>query len=270
MRARKVIVSEAVVGNLTDSDSSLNQVFRGCIFAELYVAGINISMSQRILETTCSELAKFSEEIDRVSKRKQILSYLKDASMVKFLLKHSSYLKHRRREECQDVRAVERLILRAKGPKEIEHRERKIEILNGIKSHPEEGLVELNKWLTWAARLYVLITLGLTILVAARNVGNSKNWLRRVLDGLQVLTFLWFSVFGQIKLTSEDASIVKHIIEGVIILRNSDHVIKHLHCQDATELKQLVMETERNLVLAPTECSYTREPWKGTIQLLGV
>lgn len=148
-----------------------------------------------------------------------------------------------------------------------------IRTLNDMQWHPEGAALPHGSAKTLLAWLYIVVSLAVSLAVGAVNVANRNNGLERWFDSLQLLTFLWVGVFRLVKLTSEDHSILKHTLEGVIVVRTAEDKVRLVGCKDKEELKQLLLETKQNAWLSlvysgPSDGSDSAgwwvEGWKNT------
>lgn len=168
----------------------------------------------------------------------------------------------------REVSVLSRLLVVRMGRENILQKARKLATLNRIKWHPEGGsLNRVGLW-TLLAYLCILGTIPVAVSVAVLNVHKEDTRPDRVLEGLQVISFLWVSVFGLLKQYSDDDRIIKNTFLCRIIFKKAEDIIGYLGCSDAEELKRLLLET-RNDWIAPSECSYATHVGSGRIVALG-
>lgn len=270
VNAREISVSADMFGG--DSEDALNRVFESCVFAELYSASCGIAFSQSVLENAALEIIQLLSggKTSSSDKRNIISNFVKGegASWHRSIIGASVDIS--RDDEVlsrETICVVEMCLL--EHEKEIENKNSILQKLNGVKWHPEGGSLKQSAWKTWSARLYVVATLGLSVFVGVRNLGGRQRALENIFDCLQVLSFLWVGAFGLIKLSSEDQSVLKHTLEGIFVVKDAAAVAKQVGCKDIVELKLLLLESEKNEWLAPTETSFAASPGTGSIQLLG-
>ena len=97
-----------------------------------------------------------------------------------------------------------------------------------IRYHPDGGLVSSSATSLLAAWLYISFTLFLSVLASVQNWGGRDNALERVSDGIWIATSLLISVFGLLKLTSENPNAIRHAITGKKVLQSSEDVYDYL------------------------------------------
>lgn len=253
---------------------SSDEILENCVFADLYGSSLGVSTSQNTLENTAFRMASiFRARSARFQSQLSTYMFDKRSTRLPFLtLKIARKVLYGEETgpDTAEYRLMERALL-------LSHRERRsknrrkamIRKLNDMKWHPEGAALPQNGVKTLLARVYLGLSLMLSAVVGIVNIAKRDNVLERLFDSLQLLTFLWVGVFGLIKLTSEDQSILKHTLEGVIVVKTADDIVRLVRCGDRDELKQLLLETKTNAWLKPTEVSYALAPATGQIPLVG-
>lgn len=100
-------------------------------------------------------------------------------------------------------------------------------ILESIKHHQEGGIVTRNVLQQAVAIGYVIGACIFSILVGALNFGGRQNAFEKVTDVASTATLLLVSVFGLVKLTSEDDNAIRNTLLGYKLLRNMNDVQRH-------------------------------------------
>lgn len=103
-----------------------------------------------------------------------------------------------------------------------------IEKAGSIRYHAEGGEVRIRPLRRVAAWAWVIFALSLAAYVVVNNTAQRENMYERLGDGVQVITVLLVSIFGLVKLTSEDDNAIRNVILGRKILRNPSDVSKYL------------------------------------------
>lgn len=141
--------------------------------------------------------------------------------------------------------------------------------LEYIKHHVEGGVVYGAWQKKLLARAYVLVTFVISVLVGVLNLARRNNYSERITDVVQTLTVLWVSIFGLIKLVSEDENAIRNTLLGKKILRTSNDVRRYARCANDLELKRAMMRARRLRWLDPTQCCYVNVAMPGVIRVLG-
>lgn len=138
------------------------------------------------------------------------------------------------------------------------------ESTNGIINGKRHNLV-----LVWAARVYLVITLALSVYVMAGNVAGRENVFERLTDGLTCITVLWFTVFGLAKLQSDDEKIIRNVVLGHIPIQHEDELVEYLDT-DAETIKVALCRTVQDYGwLSSTDCCFVKGKTKGKIEIFG-
>jgi len=109
-----------------------------------------------------------------------------------------------------------------------------------IKYHLEGAVVKLPKLPQFAALGYIASVVALSLYVGISDVGNRGNILEQILDSVQVATVLLVGIFGIIKLTSEDNNVLRHLLLGVKLMKDSGAVQRYLGLKSEGEVKALL------------------------------
>lgn len=113
----------------------------------------------------------------------------------------------------------------------------KLKDLKKIEQHPEGAKVRINIFKFIFAWVYVLFVLTASVSVGVLNVAGRENWYERLMDVVQTATLLLVSVFGLLKLTSEDQSVIRHTCLGYKVLRSPEDVMKAWGLETEEDLK---------------------------------
>lgn len=100
-------------------------------------------------------------------------------------------------------------------------------ILKSIKQHQEGGVVIRNRLQQAVAIGYVILASTFSILVGALDFAGRDNAFERVTDVATTATLLLVSVFGLVKLTSEDDNAIRNTLLGYKLLRNINDVERY-------------------------------------------
>lgn len=76
--------------------------------------------------------------------------------------------------------------------------------------------------------LYIILAVTISVLASTLNWADRENILERVSDGVWVVTSLLISVFGLVKLTSEDPNAIRHALTGYKVLLKPRDVYEYL------------------------------------------
>eukprot|EP00177_Eucheuma_denticulatum_P002086 GFKZ01003730.1.p1 GENE.GFKZ01003730.1~~GFKZ01003730.1.p1 ORF type:complete len:486 (+),score=46.89 GFKZ01003730.1:217-1674(+) len=119
----------------------------------------------------------------------------------------------------------------------------KFESLEPIRFHPEGGKLRLKWTYVWLSRVYVVVVLIFSVVVAVLNFGSRDNLFERIFDAVQVSTLLLVSIFGLVKLTSEDPNVIRNSFLGYRVVRSSGDVMRVWDLRTEDELKQALAYT---------------------------
>lgn len=108
---------------------------------------------------------------------------------------------------------------------------------NKIKKHSDGGIIELKLHVKMLARSYVLFALIISFCAGYFDWYDRGNTAERIMDGVQVATTMCVSVFGLIKLTSEDDNAIRNTLLGVRILRKPQQLAFYLGLSSESQLK---------------------------------
>lgn len=100
-------------------------------------------------------------------------------------------------------------------------------ILQSIRQHQDGGLVRRPLWCQLLAIGWIIASVALSIAVGAANWGNRSNLFERLTDTASTATLLLVSVFGLIKLASEDDNAIRNTLFGYKILRDVREVKRY-------------------------------------------
>lgn len=78
-----------------------------------------------------------------------------------------------------------------------------------------------------AAAAYVCASVIAVIAIFATNATGKDNTLERMLDSFSILTLLLVSIFGLVKLTSEDPSIIRNTLLDRRLIKTAKAIVKH-------------------------------------------
>lgn len=112
--------------------------------------------------------------------------------------------------------------------------------LTGIGFHPEGAKKKRGKTWQVMAWIYVLGVNILAVLTAALNFASRENLFERLTDMVAVQTTLLVSVFGLVKLTSEDPNAIRNTLRGFKVLRHFEEVVKETKSNKDTEIKTIL------------------------------
>lgn len=152
--------------------------------------------------------------------------------------------------------------------RELDQESDKLARLESIRAHPD-GASCATSWIKrQAALLYVVGALTVSVLVAALNFSNRDNAFERVADFAQTATLLLVSVFGLVKLKSEDDNAIRNTLLGNKVMRSGSDIMKHLDMSEEEELKCLIARsTEPMPWLDPVGACYAVHGASGSIRL---
>lgn len=143
--------------------------------------------------------------------------------------------------------------------------------LAAIKYHPEGGVVSLPAWVRAVAMTYTLVAFLGSVAVGVANVAGRDNWFERATDAISTLGLLLFTFIGLVKLSSEDANVIRNAILGKQILRDEGDVVSYMKMGDISELKLALCNPKITAVpwLHSHDCSFVAGQAIGTIRLFG-
>lgn len=81
--------------------------------------------------------------------------------------------------------------------------------LDLVEYSPDGGKLKLRGWCRALAWVYVGVSVFLGVYTGTQNLASRLNVYERVMDCIQVVTLMLISVFGLLKLTSSDVSVVR-------------------------------------------------------------
>lgn len=142
--------------------------------------------------------------------------------------------------------------------------------LQNIKHHVEGGKVPINRLKQAAAITYVTAVISLSVSVAVVNVADRSNIFERLSDAAQTATLFLVSVFGLVKLTSEDQNAIRNTLLGRRILRKPDDFVKYAGVKNVEDLKMVMSRCTKGLEwLDAKECCYVRMGGGGNVPIAG-
>lgn len=108
--------------------------------------------------------------------------------------------------------------------------------------------IKMRKWCIIAAWLYTAFAIAISVSTSVLNWGKRDNLFERSFDCIQTLTFLLLSVFGLIKLTSEDENAIRNTLLGRKRIRDAESMVRSL-CVESQSM--LVSEFAVRGIAAP-------------------
>lgn len=146
--------------------------------------------------------------------------------------------------------------------------ESSLQLLESIQWHPEGGVINVPKPKQAVALLYVVSAVVFSIAVGVFNVGNRDGVFERVSDAVQTATVLLVSVFGLLKLTSEDENAIRNVLFGRKVLRTVRDIKNAVGASRENDLKILVARSEKEMAwLDQDGSSYATGGAGGSIRL---
>lgn len=140
------------------------------------------------------------------------------------------------------------------------------EVLMSIQAHQEGGSVRRPPWCQLSAVIWVLFSIVFSISVGVANFARRDNAFERVTDVTTTAAFLLVSVFGLVKLTSEDDNVIRNTLLGFRILRNVGQVQRYLKGKMQVPFGLALAAANRPLLwLADGNTSYLQHPALGSI-----
>ncbi len=123
----------------------------------------------------------------------------------------------------------------------------------------------------WGARLYICVTLAASLYFCFGNIAKRDNWYERITDMVAGITIFWFTVFGLLKLKSDDENIIRNLAVGVKPIRHEDELIEHLKLDsDPSRLKVALSRVMKDYNwLSSRDCCFIKGQAKGSIEILG-
>lgn len=121
------------------------------------------------------------------------------------------------------------------------------------------------------AVLYTLLTFGVALIIAILDVAKRDNWFERLSDAFSVLGLLLFTVFGLVKLSSEDENVICSTILSNRILRSEDDVVRDLRLKTVDDLKYALCLPYSDSFewLHLQDCSFASMEPSGSLKLFG-
>ncbi len=126
-----------------------------------------------------------------------------------------------------------------------------------------------------ATRAYLVATFAFSLYVCFGNLAKRNNWYQRVTDMVAVITILWFTVFGLIKLQSDDEKIVRNLVFGKKPIYHEDELVEHLNedCRlpcNLTDIKIALSRVVRDYNwLSSRDCCFIKGQTEGKMEILG-
>ncbi|PXF49477.1 hypothetical protein BWQ96_00793 [Gracilariopsis chorda] len=115
-----------------------------------------------------------------------------------------------------------------------------IENLKSIKYHTEGAMVSTGLFWKISAWTYITGVILAALLTAALNIASRDNLFERFTDMAAVLTTLLVSVFGLLKLKSEDPNVIRNTLRGFKVLRHFEDVVREVKCDDEAYLRMVL------------------------------
>lgn len=135
---------------------------------------------------------------------------------------------------------------------------------NGLMVGPRRSFVQV-----WGARLYLFLTLGVSIYVILGKIGKRDSIFERLTDGLACITALWFSVSGIAKIQSDDENLIRNVVFGLKPIEHEDELVQHLDT-DAETIKVAHCRAQQDFGwLSSRDCCYVKGKMKGKIEIPG-
>eukprot|EP00173_Palmaria_palmata_P004799 Plantae.Rhodophyta-Palmaria_palmata.ctg7306.p1 GENE.Plantae.Rhodophyta-Palmaria_palmata.ctg7306~~Plantae.Rhodophyta-Palmaria_palmata.ctg7306.p1 ORF type:complete len:492 (-),score=65.56 Plantae.Rhodophyta-Palmaria_palmata.ctg7306:80-1555(-) len=155
------------------------------------------------------------------------------------------------REKCKENSAVSRL-----------------SVLESIEWHPQGAITKTSKWQQYLALLYVISSFMLSLVVGVANFGNRDGIFERISDVAQTATVLLVSIFGLVKLTSEDDNAIRNVLFGHKVLRTARDVQRVVGAKTERELRIMIAQSRKEMKwLDPDRTSYATGGASGTMKL---
>lgn len=141
-----------------------------------------------------------------------------------------------------------------------------------LEPHPEGAKVQRNWISIWAARVYVVAVFVGSVLVAVMNLAKRDNIFERVSDAVQFASVFLFSVFGFLKLTSDDPNFIRNCFLGIRVIRTVDDLLDLWNLETEDDVKKvLALVKERQEWLEPNgTCYVVSGTGKGIVLSTGI
>lgn len=108
------------------------------------------------------------------------------------------------------------------------------------------------------AWMYIGGVLGLGITSIVMNLTRRENFFDRLKDASDIVVFLLISIFGLIKLTSEDPNALSNLVRGRKVVQSLQEVSKYVTASHEEIQKLISVSTERRIWLSRDGCCYGR------------
>lgn len=117
--------------------------------------------------------------------------------------------------------------------------------LEPIHAHPEGGRLRSKRRYVVLSRAYVIVVFTFSMVVAILNFGNRDNVFERIFDAVQVSTLLLVTIFGLVKLTSEDPNVIRNNFLGYRVVRSARDVVRAWGLNSEDEVKKALAYSQR-------------------------
>lgn len=144
----------------------------------------------------------------------------------------------------------------------------RLSVLESIEWHPQGAVVQTPKWRQFLAWLYVTFAFMLSVVVGVANFGNRDGLFERISDVAQTATLLLVSIFGLVKLTSEDDNAIRNVLFGRKVLRTAQDVQRVVCAKNERELRVMIARSRKEMKwLDPDRTSFATGGASGTLKL---
>lgn len=190
-------------------------------------------------------ISSLSVDLPSKTKERALFVYERELSYASFEGDFSSFLKTVQELETARLQEVidKALFLNHVVEhcyRELEKERDKLARLELIRSHPDGASCDTSRIKRQAALLYVVAAVTVSIVVGALNFSDRDNAFERLADSAQTATLLLVSVFGLVKLKSEDDNAIRNTLLGNKVMRSGSDIMKHLGLSNEEELKCLI------------------------------
>lgn len=135
--------------------------------------------------------------------------------------------------------------------------------------HNDNGLVYRYraKWAVLAARLWVAFVSILALVTGILNFGGRENLFERITDCISVIGIGLFTIFGFIKLASDDADVIKNLLVGIKIMARYKNIKSDIERHIDITVEEIMLMAEGEVCWAdPDSFCYSRTSRRGTFK----
>lgn len=135
--------------------------------------------------------------------------------------------------------------------------------------HNDNGLIYRYraKWAVLAARLWVAFVSILAVATGILNFGGRENLFERITDSISVIGIGLFTIFGFVKIASDDADVIKNLLIGIKIMPRYKNIKSDIERHTDITVEEIMLMAKGEVCWAdPDSFCYSRTSRRGTFK----